>query len=217
MPKAVYIQPPQVKAIGKPFKGENESHVRRCSEPGCDRRSVRRQLCNVHYLRRARAGLSLGPTKTEISLAYLEACVATTSDACMGHPTKPHNQYPKVNVGNGDVCIGRLVLERLYGPCPDGQEMRHLCGNIWCCSGKHLVWGTHIDNMDDWSKHGHGEKRKEQARTKRAKLTEADAAYIRTHWRKGSPRRPGNALELAEKFGVTRTTIYLVGKGKIWS
>ena len=50
--------------------------------------------------------------------------------------------------------IHRLVLEAFIGPCPEGQECRHLDGNKTNNRIENLAWGTPQDNADDRIRHG---------------------------------------------------------------
>ena len=48
----------------------------------------------------------------------------------------------------------RLAAEFTYGPCPEGLEVRHLCGVRACCNPAHLRYGTHSENAADSIEHG---------------------------------------------------------------
>jgi hypothetical protein len=62
--------------------------------------------------------------------------------------------------------VHRLVLMAFDGPCPEGQEARHLDGdpgnNRWepgteeerMAAGGNLIWGTHSENIRDKHRHG---------------------------------------------------------------
>jgi hypothetical protein len=62
--------------------------------------------------------------------------------------------------------VHRLVLAAFAGPCPEGQEARHLDGdasnNRWApgneaetmAAGGNLMWGTHTENIADKRRHG---------------------------------------------------------------
>jgi hypothetical protein len=62
--------------------------------------------------------------------------------------------------------VHRLVLAAFDGPCPEGQEARHLDGNPannrWepgseeerMAAGGNLIWGTHSENIRDKHRHG---------------------------------------------------------------
>ena len=51
--------------------------------------------------------------------------------------------------------VHRLVLLAFSGPCPEGEEARHLDGNPGNnCWPENLIWGTHSDNLLDRQRHG---------------------------------------------------------------
>lgn len=56
-------------------------------------------------------------------------------------------------VGKRDY-VHRVVAELHHGPCPDGQEVRHLCGQRRCVNPAHLAYGTRSENMRDAIGHG---------------------------------------------------------------
>lgn len=68
------------------------------------------------------------------------------------------NNYLTVNLQlNGKTrCekIHRLVLESFVGPCPLGNECRHLNGNPMDNRLDNLKWGTRSENQLDAVQHG---------------------------------------------------------------
>ena len=48
----------------------------------------------------------------------------------------------------------RLVLLAFVGPCPPGQEARHLNGNSLDNRAENLAWGTKAENTEDQFAHG---------------------------------------------------------------
>ena len=48
----------------------------------------------------------------------------------------------------------RLVMFAFVGPCPPGQEVRHLDGDKLNPSLDNLVYGTRSENMRDMVRHG---------------------------------------------------------------
>ena len=50
----------------------------------------------------------------------------------------------------------RLVARHYLGPCPDGMEVRHLCGrgHEGCVTASHLRYGTRSENIHDAIRHG---------------------------------------------------------------
>lgn len=86
--------------------------------------------------------------------------------------------------------------------------VRHTCDNPICCNPKHLVLGTHADNMRDKVERGR------QARytgpgSPRAQLTASDVRAIRDRSRAGATRK-----DLAERYGVSIQTIKGVRSGR---
>lgn len=113
---------------------------------------------------------------------------------------------------NGEFMAHRLAWELANGRKPTPGVMngtiRHTCDNPPCCNPKHLILGTHIENMADCrakDRHVRGE------RTRRNKLTEADVLAIRDGW------TPEKAPDLAQKYGVKPLTILNAALGRTWS
>jgi hypothetical protein len=52
------------------------------------------------------------------------------------------------------LAVHRLVAAAFIGPCPEGQEVRHLDGNPPNCATANLAYGTHGENMLDRRAHG---------------------------------------------------------------
>lgn len=50
--------------------------------------------------------------------------------------------------------LGRVILEVFRGPCPPGQQCRHLDGNKRNNALYNLCWGTAKQNAEDRAKHG---------------------------------------------------------------
>jgi hypothetical protein len=50
--------------------------------------------------------------------------------------------------------VHRLILLAFEGPCPEGQEVRHLDGNPENNNLDNLSYGTHSENLRDRRKHG---------------------------------------------------------------
>ena len=91
----------------------------------------------------------------------------------------------------------------------EGLVVRHDCDNPSCVNPKHLLIGTHADNV--WDKiERHRDPKGE--RHGMAKLTEPQVADIRS--RDLSAR--GSTVALAREFSVSHTVICNIKSKKIW-
>lgn len=74
------------------------------------------------------------------------------------------------------LYVHRLVLEAFVGPCPPGQEARHVGENDRSNNTlDNLCWGTRQENSDDAARHG---TRARGSRVGSAKLTEEQATRL---------------------------------------
>lgn len=91
------------------------------------------------------------------------------------------------------------------GSVPNGLMVLHKCDNPACCNPRHLRVGTHAENMNDKVERGRQAKGE---RSPKAKLTEEQVAFIRSHKESGVKRlQVGVAAQLAERFGVSKRYI----------
>jgi hypothetical protein len=100
-------------------------------------------------------------------------------DLCWPWPTKPRmpwdppvnpklrsgsTNYGKITWGTGGISHSSVLVHRLSfivfnGPLLPGQVVRHTCDNPPCVNPKHLIAGTHADNMADMVKRGRARNR----------------------------------------------------------
>lgn len=95
--------------------------------------------------------------------------------------------------------VGRLVLETFVGPCPPGQECRHLDGSKANNNLTNLAWGTHHENIQDAKRHGAFARGTMGGN----KLTDEQAAEIRQALVSGE-----TVKSLMQRYQVSCTTIY---------
>jgi hypothetical protein len=122
------------------------------------------------------------------------------------------NLYSKPTEFKKSVFIHRLVLEAFEGPMPANMVCCHKDGQRANNKLPNLRYDTHKNNEADKTKHGTsciGEKHGS------AKLTDKDAAYIRKAYKRLSHKN-SNARCLAEKFGVSKSTIEKIVNGRYW-
>jgi hypothetical protein len=105
--------------------------------------------------------------------------------------------------------VHALILNAFYGPCPPGQECRHLNGNPsdnrW---PENIKWDTHEKNVKDQIEHGTSGKGQ---RNGNSKLTRSQVDDIRSrshYW--------GINTSLAAEFGVSHVMISYIRSGKNW-
>ncbi len=106
--------------------------------------------------------------------------------------------------------VHRLMLEAFVGPCPVGMESCHYDGDRTNNVLSNLRWDTRKANIEDRARHGRMNM-PNGSRHFRAKLTEADIPEIRKLSRSGL-----YPWEIADVFGVTKSTIRVVLKGQAW-
>lgn len=103
----------------------------------------------------------------------------------------------------------RVSWEMHFGPIPAGMFVCHRCDVRTCVNPGHLFLGNHNVNMADRKAKGRvpvGEQ------SGRSVLTEAAVRQIRAQHAAGA-----TAVSLAARYGVARTTIGAVVRGKIWN
>ena len=117
--------------------------------------------------------------------------------------TKFKNGYRYVSLVAGGrrkkFILHRLLLLAFGGPCPNGQEARHLdCDRDNNCASN-LAWGTRTQNMADSIRNG---RTRTGERHWNCKLTDEQVREIRRRAALGELQRV-----LALEFGVARSAI----------
>ena len=101
------------------------------------------------------------------------------------------------------------------GPIPEGMNVLHKCDIPPCCNPNHLYLGSLKDNARDTVARGRDFRPDNRGeRAKWAKLSQADADYIKTF---KDVRPSGISTTLARQFGVSRAAIYQIWAGNNWS
>lgn len=117
-----------------------------------------------------------------------------------------------VRLGGGRqamLTVHRCVLESFVGPCPAGQEARHLDGNRCHNWLTNLAWGTTADNHADRERHGTVGRGERHAS---AKMTKAQVIETRRMRTAGAMHK-----DIAAALGINISTIKSAVKGKSWS
>jgi hypothetical protein len=154
----------------------------------------------------------MGGRKPEPVAPRLLARVASF-DGCWTLGGRPaSNGYGQISVNNRTESTHVAAFEVWKGPVPAGLVVMHTCDNRMCVNPDHLIVGTQAQNIADKVA------RNRQAKGSRhgnAKLTEADAAYIRKTSAE-APSRIGVVPSLARKLGVSEFAIRRVIRGEGW-
>lgn len=116
-----------------------------CAVLDCDRLSVKRSLCDLHYQRARVTGRLDLKTDEERFWSHVdksgECWIWTASRVPWG--------YGKTVRNREETYAHRYSWEMAYGPIPDGMLVMHSCDNPPCVNPSHLLLGTPKDNMDD--------------------------------------------------------------------
>jgi hypothetical protein len=118
-----------------------------------------------------------------------------------------------------------IVLEKKIGrPIDKGMCALHHCDNRACVNEDHIYEGTKKNNAQDRemrgrSNHAFGSRNgavkhpeiRQGENNGRAKLTEDDVRSMRTRHRAGV-----KGATLAREYGLTRTTVSAILRGKLW-
>lgn len=123
--------------------------------------------------------------------------------------------YSVVRVGNNRIPkrAHRVIYEFIYGRVPKGLCVCHTCDNRQCVNIDHLWLGTIADNMKDMISKGRG-KQPDNKGSKHgmSKLTEKEVKQIKKLLQSKSLTQ----IEIAEKYNVSRTTIYEIKVKRTW-
>lgn len=121
--------------------------------------------------------------------------------------------YGVIGLGHrtdGTIKAHRAAYKLYKGDIPAGMCVLHRCDTPSCVNPEHLFLGTLKDNAQDCVAKGRAalpDNRGERA--KWAKLTASDVLQIR--------KRELRGVEYARMFGVSKSAIYEIWRGKNWS
>ena len=115
--------------------------------------------------------------------------------------------YGRIKIAGKQVDVHRLSYMVFVGPMPEGKIVCHTCDCPSCYNPKHLYAGTHSDNRMDSARRGRA------ANIGWPKLTVSQVMEIRDM----GIRIQKRSKYFAEKFGVARSTIVNVIKGRTYT
>ncbi len=186
-----------------------------CCIKGCDTKVLAVGLCNKHWRRNKRFGSPVLVNRTSGFFIGMSAeqrffAQAVKSEGCWSwSASKDKDGY---GMFRGDVLGVMYARAHRFSwafhnqtAIPDGSIVCHSCDNPQCCNPAHLRLGTHEDNQRERrSKGRHG-----AMRLPAAKLSAEQVLEIRT--------AVGRQKDIAERFGITQTTVSDIKRRKSWS
>lgn len=107
-----------------------------------------------------------------------------------------------------NVSVHVCVLRAFRGPRPEGQQCRHLNGNMLDNNLTNLCWGTPAENVADTERHGRT-RRGDQINT--TKLTPEKVKEIRRLRALGVP-----CSQVAKRFDISISHAHSVGRFQKW-
>lgn len=102
----------------------------------------------------------------------------------------------------------RVSYAYYNGSIAEGELVRHTCDTPSCINPKHLIAGSHLDNMKDRMNSGNYHVEHHRSR----KLSEENVLYIDSLIKEGMPY-----TEISKLTGFNRSTIYDIARGKSWT
>ena len=139
--------------------------------------------------------------------AFIEQALTIETNDCI---VWPYSRQTDGYAAFRGKIVSRIVCERAHGKPPvPWFETAHNCRQSRACiNPRHLRWDTRSGNMADTIPHG---TQTRGAKIGWGKLTEKDVLEIRAQ--DGTiPRR-----QLADRYGVDKSTICLIANRKSWS
>jgi len=127
---------------------------------------------------------------------------------CISHNVDRYG-YPRCKRNGTNWLLYRYIYFLNYGDIPKDKVVRHICDNRLCINPKHLILGTHQDNMEDCKereRHCKGEKHL------CSKLNNEKVLKIRKLYKD----KKLSYIRLGKLFNVTKTTIYNIVNRNNW-
>lgn len=136
-----------------------------CSVDGCSDQSIKKGLCNRHYLRKWRHGSpTAGGTDKKAAQKMLSYLLGYDGDDCIKWPYATVSGYGQIRMGGKAQLVTRIICQKAYGDPPTQKhEAAHSCGNghLGCSNKSHLRWATRQENRQDMIDHGRSNKGKQ--------------------------------------------------------
>lgn len=113
------------------------------------------------------------------------------------------------STGRRPVGVHQLVMDAFVGPCPAGQQIRHVNGVERGNALTNLAYGTPAQNGEDKRRLGEAAA---GSRNGRARLSESDVVALRAAW----AAEPRDIRRLASRFGIGKSQAHNIVTGAQW-
>ena len=178
-----------------------------CSVNGCNKKRKSKGLCVAHYTRVIRTGSLDSKVVVNDNKKRLLSNAAANDNGCLEWSKFLKNGYG-VTILNGKLEQAHRAAWMVFkGDIPTGMQVNHKCHNKACINVDHLYVGTQKQNMSDM-KNANRENRAKGCNNGNSKLNATKVLEIRNH--------QGSRKELADRFGVSLSTISAVKTFKVW-
>jgi len=182
-----------------------------CLVESCERLSVHRGWCRMHYTRWLRHGDPQGGHWAQgEAWAYFERVLWTPEAHSGTWPGALNRGYGQLWMNGRNVRTHVIACDRAHGPKPSPElEVLHFCAQKPdCFYPPHLRWGTHRENIADKVRHGTallGE------RNPQTKLTPSAVVEIRALREQGV-----SLMKIAERHGVSKANVRRIVCRETW-
>lgn len=121
-----------------------------CTEPDCAKRVQARSLCQMHYMRKRRAGEFAGGRTHDVGMS-IEQRLARNQERMNGGciiwtKRKSAAGYGQIRYEGRSRIVHRLAWEIERGIPPSGMVVNHVCGNRACFNLDHLELQCYVGN-----------------------------------------------------------------------
>lgn len=145
---------------------------------------------------------------------FSEKFIKGSEDDCWNWAgAKKRKGYGAMKLSGDSVSAHRIAYFLSEGAIPEGLYVCHRCDNPACVNPSHLFLGTPLQNTQDM--HSKGRQRyvgQKGRRNPRAELSEKQVKKIIGLIAKGHTNKA-----IAQRFGVSHSTVSLIRLGKSWS
>lgn len=144
---------------------------------------------------------------------WAKVCIGPKDECWEWTASRLKNGYGHIGVGGKTEYAHRLSYKIHKGSVPAGLDVCHSCDNRACVNPDHLWIGTRAENMADCATKGRARgPNYKGSEVGTSKLVEMDVVLIKAALLKGA-----SPSDLGRKYGVSRSAISMIKRGKSWA